>query len=93
MSDQPELSVIVPFYNEQENIRRMHAAIVAAVEPLGVPFEMVFVNDGSRDGTLEIATEIAREDDACHGRQLPPQLRPDTGHGRRHRAGARHASS
>ena len=63
MSDQPELSVIVPFYNEQDSIRRMHAAIVAAVEPLDVPFEMVFVNDGSRDGTLAIATEIAREDE------------------------------
>ena len=63
MSEQPELSVIVPFYNEQDSIQRMHAAIVAAVEPLGVPFEMVFVNDGSRDGTLAIATGIAREDD------------------------------
>ena len=40
----------------------MHAAIVAAVEPLGVPFEMVFVDDGSRDRTAEIATEIARQD-------------------------------
>ena len=38
----------MPFYNEEDNIRRMHAAIVAAVEPLGVPFEMVLVNDGSR---------------------------------------------
>ena len=63
MSGQPELSVIVPFYNEQDSIRRMHAAIVDAVEPLGVPFEMVFVNDGSRDRTLEIATDIARADD------------------------------
>ena len=62
MSEQPDLSVIVPFYNEEDNIRRMHAAIVAAIEPLGVPFEMVLVNDGSRDRTLERATEIARED-------------------------------
>jgi glycosyltransferase involved in cell wall biosynthesis len=63
VSGQPELSVIVPFYNEQESIRRMHAAIVEAVEPLGVSFEMVFVNDGSSDGTLGIATDLAREDD------------------------------
>jgi glycosyltransferase involved in cell wall biosynthesis len=62
MTAEPELSVIVPFYNEQENIRRMHAAIVGAVEPLGIPFEMVLVNDGSRDSTLEIAVDIARED-------------------------------
>jgi len=63
MSQQPEISVIVPFYNEEESIRRMHGAIVAAVEPLDLPFEMVFVNDGSRDRTLEIAIEIAREDE------------------------------
>ena len=62
VTEQPDLSVIVPFYNEEENIRRMHAAIVAAVEPLGVPFEMVLVNDGSRDHTLEIAIDIARGD-------------------------------
>jgi glycosyltransferase involved in cell wall biosynthesis len=56
------LSVIVPFYNEAENIGRMHQAIVNAVEPLGIPFEMVFVDDGSKDETLKLATEIARTD-------------------------------
>jgi glycosyltransferase involved in cell wall biosynthesis len=59
---QPKLSIIVPFYNEEENIERMHAAIVAAVEPVGVPFEMVLVDDGSKDKTLLLATEIARRD-------------------------------
>ena len=62
LTDQPKLSVIVPFYNEEENIDRMHAAIVAAVEPLGHPFEMVLVNDGSRDRTLELAIDLARRD-------------------------------
>ena len=45
MTAPPGISVIVPFYNEKDNIRRLQAAIVAAVEPLGVPFEMVLVND------------------------------------------------
>jgi glycosyltransferase involved in cell wall biosynthesis len=58
----PRLSIIVPFYNEEENIRRMHQAITAAVEPLGIPFEMVFVDDGSRDATARIGAEIAQED-------------------------------
>jgi glycosyltransferase involved in cell wall biosynthesis len=58
----PKLSIIVPFYNEEDNIQRMHAAIASAVEPLGVPFEMVMVDDGSRDATLALATEIARRD-------------------------------
>jgi glycosyltransferase involved in cell wall biosynthesis len=62
MQRQPDLSVIVPLYNEEENVGRMHAAIVAAVEPIGVPFEMVFVDDGSRDRTLERAIDLARND-------------------------------
>lgn len=56
------LSIIVPFYNEEENVAPLHAAIVEAVEPLGLDFEMVFVDDGSRDGTLAQATEAARRD-------------------------------
>jgi glycosyltransferase involved in cell wall biosynthesis len=62
LTQQPALSVIVPFYNEEDNIRRMHAAIVAALDPLSQPFEMVFVDDGSRDRTLERAIAIARQD-------------------------------
>lgn len=63
MTNEPALSVIVPFYNEEESIAAMHQAIVDAVEPLGVAFEMVFVDDGSRDRTLEVATGIARGDE------------------------------
>ena len=62
MAAPPYLSIIVPFFNEEENIVRMHAAIVAALEPTGVPFEMVFVDDGSRDRTLEKAIAMARSD-------------------------------
>jgi glycosyltransferase involved in cell wall biosynthesis len=58
----PYLSVVVPFYNEQESIRHMHAAIVEALEQLPVPYEMVFVDDGSKDKTLETAIDIARHD-------------------------------
>jgi glycosyltransferase involved in cell wall biosynthesis len=57
-----KLSVIVPFYNEEDSIGPMHAAIVSAVEPLQIPFEMVFVDDGSRDATAVKAEEIARRD-------------------------------
>jgi glycosyltransferase involved in cell wall biosynthesis len=57
-----KLSVIVPFYNESESIRGMHRAIVDALEPLRVDFEMLFVDDGSKDDTALIATEIARRD-------------------------------
>jgi glycosyltransferase involved in cell wall biosynthesis len=59
---QPKLSVIVPFFNEEESIRPLYDAITGAVDPLAVPYEMVFVDDGSSDATAAIATELARAD-------------------------------
>ena len=58
----PELSIVVPLYNEEDSLRPLYAAITGAVEPLGVAFEIVFVDDGSRDATVRIADEIARTD-------------------------------
>ena len=57
-----DLSIVVPLYNEEESVRPLYGAIVAGVAPLGVSFEIVFVDDGSRDGTARIADEIARAD-------------------------------
>lgn len=54
--------MIVPLYNEQESIRPLYAAIVQALGELGCSFEMVFVDDGSHDDTVAIATQIARID-------------------------------
>jgi len=62
VAEQMKLSVIVPFYNEEDNIQRMYAAIVSAVEPIGAPFEILFVDDGSKDATLRLGSEIARRD-------------------------------
>src|SRR5450631_1103988 len=58
----PKLSIIVPFYNEEESIRGMYTAIVDAIAPLGVSFEMMFVDDGSKDDTLTLASNLARQD-------------------------------
>ncbi|MHB8815989.1 MAG: glycosyltransferase family 2 protein [Steroidobacteraceae bacterium] len=57
-----DLSVVVPLFNEEESVRPLYAGIIAGVEPLGVSFEIVFVDDGSRDGTAGIADEIACAD-------------------------------
>jgi glycosyltransferase involved in cell wall biosynthesis len=48
----PAISVVIPCYNEQEVLPEFHARITAAMEGIGLPFELVYVNDGSRDGTL-----------------------------------------
>ncbi len=57
----PELSVVVPLYNEEDNVRLMFERIVDALEPFKGRFEILFVNDGSRDKTFEIASGIAAE--------------------------------
>ncbi|HWW79012.1 MAG TPA: glycosyltransferase family 2 protein [Steroidobacteraceae bacterium] len=58
----PELSIVVPLYNEEDSLRPLYAAITHAVAPLGISFEIVFVDDGSRDATVRVADEIARSD-------------------------------
>lgn len=60
---QPKYSVVVPFFNEEGNVRDLHRAVVDAMEPLGEPFEMVYVDDGSRDRTAAILDEIVAADD------------------------------
>lgn len=58
----PEVSVIVPLFNEQESIRPLYAAIIQALGELGRSFEIVLVDDGSSDQTAANAREIARCD-------------------------------
>lgn len=62
MSVRPGLSVVVPVYNEEESVRPLYRTIRAACEPLGRPYEMVFVDDGSRDGTFAALEDLHRHD-------------------------------
>ncbi len=58
----PALSVVVPCYNEQEVLPEFQARIMAAMEGIGLPFEIVYVNDGSRDGTLALMLAMQAAD-------------------------------
>lgn len=58
----PALSVVVPFYNEEGNVRELHREIRAVAETLGKTYECVFVDDGSIDRTGTILEDIARGD-------------------------------
>ena len=62
MTVRPKLSVVVPFYNEQDSIGPLYLAIVQALEPLRISFEIVLVDDGSKDATLARAVTLARAD-------------------------------
>jgi len=53
MSDarDPEISVVVPLFNEQDNVGELHRRLTDVLGALGVPYEVVLVDDGSRDAT------------------------------------------
>jgi glycosyltransferase involved in cell wall biosynthesis len=57
----PHISVVVPLYNEAENLDELYRQLREALAPLGRPFELVLVDDGSRDGTRDrlLALEAA----------------------------------
>ncbi|MBX3027567.1 glycosyltransferase family 2 protein [bacterium] len=57
-----DLSLVVPVYNEVENVEALHREIDAALAPSGLDYEVLFVDDGSSDGTFERLAAIQRRD-------------------------------
>jgi glycosyltransferase involved in cell wall biosynthesis len=55
----PYLSVVVPLYNEEGNVAELHRRILEAVQKLGRSFEIIFIDDGSRDKTLQEAKGLS----------------------------------
>ena len=58
----PTLSIVAPAYNEERNLPAFLAAIVPVLEALGDTFEIIFIDDGSRDGTLGMLAAAASQD-------------------------------
>lgn len=56
-----EISIVLPAYNEEANIERVVRQVVAYLEPAGIDYEVLPVNDGSRDRTGEILDGLQRE--------------------------------
>lgn len=57
-----ELSIVIPVYNEEENVEPLIQEINAAVGPLGKPYEIVVVDDGSRDATFSVLARLHLRD-------------------------------
>lgn len=58
MSGEPYLSVVIPAYNEEERLKRFVPGIIEYLKSKNLGFEIVVVNDGSRDGTARVAREL-----------------------------------
>jgi dolichol-phosphate mannosyltransferase len=64
MTAVPELSLVIPVYNEQDNLPILAAEIAAALRPLGLSYEVLFVDDGSTDESPAVLAHLARTDPA-----------------------------
>jgi glycosyltransferase involved in cell wall biosynthesis len=89
LEQQSELaySVVVPLFNEQENVPQLYVRIIDAMDAVGESYEIVFVDDGSRDGTFRLLSEIAADD----ARVVVVRLRRNFGQTSALKAGFDHA--
>lgn len=58
-----DISVIVPCYNEEESIPLFYKEIKKIIKEMNINFELIFVNDGSKDNTLNIIRELSKKDE------------------------------
>lgn len=61
----PLVSVVLPVFNEEGNLRELHSRLRAVFGRAEMAYEVIFVDDGSTDNSLRIIKEISREDEHC----------------------------
>jgi glycosyltransferase involved in cell wall biosynthesis len=61
------ISIVIPVYNERDSLAILHGEIVEAVRSAGIDCEVLFVDDGSTDGSWTVIAELARVDTRVHG--------------------------
>ncbi len=62
-----ECSVVIPLCNEEENLPQLHGRLMATLRPLAVPFEIIYVDDGSTDRTAELIRTLNRRNPCVKG--------------------------
>ena len=62
LQDSPLISVVIPLYNEEESIPQLCSALTAALQRYGKPYEIIIVDDGSKDGSFEMLAAQAHQD-------------------------------
>lgn len=85
----PRLSIVIPLYNEEKNLARLHERLMEVLGKLSTNWEIIFVDDGSTDKTLKILEELASE----HANIKAVSLTRNFGHQAALMAGLDHASA
>ena len=73
----PDLSVVIPLYNEAPNVAELHRELTAALGAWGRPYELLFIDDGSADGTFPALKALQAGDPHLRVISFPAELRPD----------------
>jgi dolichol-phosphate mannosyltransferase len=62
MNDTPKYSLVIPIYNEEENLAELYRRISAVMDRMDGPVELILINDGSRDRSLELLRKLHAQD-------------------------------
>jgi undecaprenyl-phosphate 4-deoxy-4-formamido-L-arabinose transferase len=54
----PEISVVIPVFNEEDNLRELGERLIRTLTAMGRPYEIIFVDDGSTDGSWQLLTDL-----------------------------------
>lgn len=67
MTPEPRLSVVIPAFNEAESLPELHRELVASLDSLGMTWEILYIDDGSRDGTDRVIESLCAADPRARG--------------------------
>ena len=76
MPDKPVLAVVIPVYNEAQRLRDLLADWQPVFRATGVPYRLIFIDDGSKDASLTALRDLAADDDT-----IEVHTQPNAGHG------------
>ena len=65
-TEYPDISVVIPLLNEAESLPELYERIVAHTAEVGLSYEIIFVDDGSSDGSWQVIEQLAAKDEAVH---------------------------
>ena len=67
MSIKPTISIVVPVYNEEPVLAELYRRVTAVLDGVGEPWELILVNDGSRDRSTEVIAQLHEKDERVKG--------------------------